>query len=64
VKITIYNSVGQAVRALVDEVLSSGYHEARWDGANNLGTPVASGVYIYRMEAGDFRAQKRLLYLR
>jgi hypothetical protein len=64
VKITIYNIVGQAVRTLVDEVLASGYHEARWDGANNLGAPVASGVYIYRMEAGDFRAQKRLLYLR
>jgi hypothetical protein len=64
VKITIYNVLGQEVRRLVDGVLEAGYHEAAWNGANHFGKTVASGVYLYRMEAGQFTAQKQMIFLR
>jgi flagellar hook assembly protein FlgD len=47
VKIVIYNAFGQQVRTLVDEAKQvAGYHEIAWNGANDAGQPVATGVYL------------------
>jgi hypothetical protein len=51
VKIIIYNTLGQKIRTLVDEFQRAGYRSARWDGKDQLGNPVASGVYFYRVQA-------------
>lgn len=64
VSIQIYNQTGQLVRILVDDVLEPGYYEAVWDTRNENNRPVASGIYFYRMEAGEFSAQKRMTLLR
>ena len=54
-------STGQRVRRLVDEVRSAGEHVVTWDGTNDAaGTEVASGVYLYRISAGDFSASKKM----
>ena len=50
VRLVVYNSSGQVVRALVDGVRRSGVHIARWDGLDEAGQAVASGTYIYRLE--------------
>ena len=64
VRLTVYNLLGQEVRVLVDEQREAGSFTATWDGRDNLGRRVASGVYLYRMQAGDFTATKRMLLLK
>ena len=49
--VTIYNVVGQKVAALFDGVQAAGFHEVTWNGTNAKGTPVASGIYFYKLEA-------------
>jgi len=61
VELKIYNMLGQAVRTLVNRPFGAGYHSIRWNGADDAGNQVASGVYIYRMRAGEFTAIKRLV---
>jgi hypothetical protein len=64
VKVAIYDVSGRAVRLLVDEVKGAGYHKAVWDGKNEGGEGVASGVYFYEVMIGDFRQTKKLVVLR
>jgi len=49
---------------LVDEYQDGGYHDIRWDGTDQHGTPVGSGVYFYRLRAGSFVESKRMLLLK
>ncbi len=64
VQVMIYNLLGQRVATVLDRRLPGGRHQVTWDGRNEQGIPVASGVYVFRMEAGDFRKARRLLLLR
>ncbi|MBU8870962.1 MAG: T9SS type A sorting domain-containing protein, partial [Gemmatimonadales bacterium] len=54
VSLKIYNVAGQLVKSLTNEVLDVGPHTIGWDGKNDLGSSVASGVYFYKIEAGEF----------
>ena len=49
VTLTVYNALGQAVRTLVSSRQNAGVHQVNWDGRNDRGEPVSSGVYLYRM---------------
>ncbi len=65
VSLKIYNVAGQLVRTLQDGVLDAGSHELTWDGSNNLGSNVASGVYFYKINAGnDYENMKKMVLLR
>jgi len=64
VKIEIFNILGQKVRDLVDEEVSAGYKQVVWDGTDNAGKPVASGVYLYQLKAGSFTEAKRMILLK
>ncbi|MFC1562575.1 T9SS type A sorting domain-containing protein [candidate division KSB1 bacterium] len=64
VLLKIYNILGQEVRTLVDEVKSTGSYNVRWNGKNNLGITVSSGVYLYRIQAGEFVSTKKLVFLK
>jgi len=64
VKLNIYNVLGQNVRTLVDEFQSADYHSVIWDGRNNGGVPVASGVYFYRIDAGEMSVTKKMMMLK
>ena len=64
VKLAIFNLVGQRVRSLVDEFKTAGRYEARWDGQDDFGRDVGSGVYFYSLEAGTFSTTKRMLLIR
>ena len=66
VTLTIYDVRGSVVRTLTLGHQSAGVYQSRgravyWDGRNNLGEPVASGVYFYTLTTGDFTATRRLL---
>ena len=60
----IYNILGQEVRTLVNTRQEAGYKSIVWDGLNNYGARVASGVYIYRIEAGDFVKAKKMILMK
>lgn len=64
VSITVYNMLGQLVRILVDEMKLAGYYTVVWDGRNTGGQSVASGVYTYRMEAGDFVQTRKMVLVK
>ncbi|UCH84984.1 MAG: T9SS type A sorting domain-containing protein [Candidatus Latescibacterota bacterium] len=66
VSLKIYNVAGQLVRALVDEVQSpdqAGF-SSRWNGMNDQGQPVSSGVYFYRLTAGNRTLTKKMVLLK
>jgi ligand-binding sensor domain-containing protein len=50
VKLTVYSVMGQKIRTLVSERFSSGMHSLVWDGTNDSGRKVSSGVYLFRLE--------------
>ena len=60
----IFNLLGQEVRTLVDEPQEAGYYTVTWDGKDRFGNDVASGVYFYRLQAGDFARTKRMVLLK
>lgn len=64
VKLTVYNSLGQEVKVLVDKFVSAGAHTAGWDAIDKSGNPVASGVYLYRLRVGDLTESKKMLLLK
>jgi hypothetical protein len=64
VTLKVYNMLGQLVKALIDEYQSAGYHQATWDGTNGEDQRVASGVYIYRLTAGESSEARRMSLLR
>ena len=64
VSIVIYNLLGQKVRTLVDETRGPGSYQVTWDGMNYSGLQVPSGVYLYRINAGNFVKTGRMLLLK
>lgn len=64
VTLTIYNVMGQKVRTLVDESKPAGNYTVSWNGRTDRNTPVSTGVYFYKINAGDFNQIKKLLFLK
>ncbi len=64
VHLRIYDVTGREIRTLASGVFAAGEHTAAWDGADNDGTRVASGVYFYRLQAGEFTEVKKMVLLR
>ena len=62
--LTIYNVLGQKVRTLVDEFKLPGEHRVIWDGKDEKGNPVSSGVYFYKLKVGDFSQVKKMLLIK
>jgi flagellar hook assembly protein FlgD len=61
VTLTIYNLRGQVVRTLVDEDLDARTYGYQWNGRNDAGQSVSSGVYFYKLVAGDFQDVRKLV---
>lgn len=64
VKFEIYNILGQNVKTLVDEYQDAGTYKVTWDGDDNTGSSVASGVYFYRVSAGEFKDIKKMVLMK
>jgi hypothetical protein len=64
VQIVIYDVAGRIVRTLVDGVVPAGSHHAEWDGRDDSGRPLSSGIYFYGMKAGAYQSQKRMTLLK
>jgi len=65
VKLEVFNMLGQKVRTLVkNKDQAIGVHQIQWDGKDDLGLKVGSGVYIYRLDAGTFTESRKMLLLK
>jgi hypothetical protein len=64
VTLSIYDVGGRLVRTLVDETMGEGYQERSWDGKDASGSQVGSGVYFYRLTAGDRTLTKKMVLLK
>ncbi|MDE3260165.1 MAG: T9SS type A sorting domain-containing protein [Gemmatimonadota bacterium] len=64
VRLAIYSVLGQEVRVLVNERKEAGSFTVTWYGTDAVGRRVASGVYLYRIQAGGFSAVKRMVLLK
>jgi hypothetical protein len=64
VELTVYDMLGQKVRALVTAPYGVGSHQVEWNGRNDAGLQVGSGMYFYRIEAGAFVKTQRMLLLK
>ena len=61
VQLEIYNSLGQRVRTVVDTWQEAGYHGLIWEGTDDNGRGLASGVYFYRLQAGSFTESRKMV---
>jgi len=65
VELSIYNGIGQKIRTLLNSSQPSGNHSTTWDGKDDWGNPVSSGIYIYQLKVGcEFLQIKKLLLLK
>ena len=64
VTITIFDLVGRNIRTLRNVEQTAGYHTIGWDASNDLGEGVAAGMYIYTIQAGEYRATKKMVLLK
>ena len=64
VKLQIFNLLGEKVRTLINGVREKGLHQVQWDGKNDSGQQVSSGVYYYLLETKSFRQMKKMILLK
>jgi len=64
VLVEVYDILGRRVATIVDEMRSGGVHTVTWNGINQRGQTVGSGVYLYRIEAGNFVKTKRMMFIK
>ena len=64
VTLIIYNIIGQEIMRWDENDIPAGYYEQTWNGTNKFGVPVGSGVYLYRLVAGDFVETRKMVLLK
>jgi hypothetical protein len=64
VEVTVFNSLGQKIRSLVDEVQKTGEHTAVWDGSDDAGRSVPSGLYVTRVKTSESTSSRKMLLVR
>jgi len=64
VQLDIFNIRGQKVKTLVDQRQTAGVHDIVWDGTDNTGRSVSSGIYFYRLQAADIVITKKMMLLK
>ena len=64
VKITVYDMLGNVISNLINNNQTTGFKSVQWNAIKNQGQPVSAGVYLYSIEAGDFRQTKKMIFLK
>ena len=64
VSLLIFNMQGQLVQTLVDKALSPGLHTIQWNGMNETGERMPSGIYVYTLSSDDFKTSRKMLLLK
>jgi len=64
VNITIYDMMGSIVKTLINSSQTAGYKSIRWNATNDRNEPVSAGLYLYMIQAGEFRQTKKMVLLK
>ena len=64
VTLNIYDILGKQIKTLVNQSQDAGNKIAVWNGTDNLDRPVSAGVYLYRIQAGEFTQARKMLLLK
>jgi flagellar hook capping protein FlgD len=64
VDLEIYNSRGELVRSMVDGIMPSGENLITWDGTDDMGTAVSSGIYFYKIKAGSYTSTRKMMLMK
>lgn len=64
VSLKVYNSVGQLVRTLVNENLNKGFHNYEWNATDDNGNKLSSGIYLYRLQAGELVQTHKMILMK
>jgi hypothetical protein len=64
VSISIYDVMGRRIKSLSNTNQTAGYHSLQWDATNDIGEIVSAGMYIYTIQAGEYRATKKMVLLK
>ena len=64
VDLVIYNITGKNIAVLHNSMETAGIHRTVWDGTDNNGVPVSSGMYLYRFSAGSYTTQGKIMFLK
>ena len=64
VNITIYNMMGRIVKTLINSFQTAGYKSIQWNATNDRNELVSAGIYLYTIQAGEFRQTKKMVLLK
>jgi flagellar hook assembly protein FlgD len=64
VELVIYNTAGQKVRTLINQMQDASFYKVVWDGRDESGQSVASGIYFYRLVAGNFSKIEKMTLIK
>jgi len=64
VNITIYDMMGRQVKTLINEEQTAVYRSLQWNAANDAGSPVSAGIYLYMIQSGEFRQTRKMVLLK
>ena len=64
VNVTVYDMLGREIRTLVNTTQDAGFKSVIWDATNEYGNPVSAGVYLYKIQAGEFVQTKKMVLLK
>ena len=64
VNITIYDMMGRKIKTLVNDSQTAGYKSIQWNATNDRNEPVSAGLYLYTIQAGEFRQTKKMILLK
>lgn len=64
VSLEIFNVLGQKIKTILDAAYPAGYHQVNWDGVDDTGSKVASGIYLYRLKTEQFSHARRMVLMK
>jgi hypothetical protein len=64
VTVKVYNATGQLVKTLVTKQMQAGTHKIEWDSTDERGLQVGSGLYFYRIQAGERSMEKKMMFIK
>ncbi|OPX35436.1 hypothetical protein B1H10_01290, partial [candidate division KSB1 bacterium 4484_188] len=64
VKLIVYDLLGRKVKTLIHATMSSGRHVAMWDGTDDYGYPVASGMYFYKLKTKHYTKVRKMVLMK